>query len=102
MILFSNLFQPLSLLLIVHLISGQAVEKEDESMINDDESNNFDSYREVTPTPSDNSTINPNGSESRRAQSMKKSGFYGEVIIRGEGGIRGYIFMQSSVSVLND
>lgn len=81
------------------LTSAQVLEEEE---FDNNETFTFDTYREFTPTPMSGIPVNSTASESRRAQSLKNIGYFGEAIIRGEGGLRGYIFIQSSVSSKSD
>jgi len=70
--------------------------------IDEEDDSAFENPPQATPTPIPGPPSSTNISiESRRAQSLLKKGAYAEAIIRGESGIRGWIFFENSVSILN-
>lgn len=66
--------------------------------IDEEDDSAFENPPQATPTPIPGHSSSNISIESRRAQSLQKKGFYAEAIIRGENGLRGWIFFENSVS----
>ncbi|XP_074605688.1 superoxide dismutase [Cu-Zn]-like [Brevipalpus obovatus] len=64
--------------------------------IDEEDDSAFENPPQATPTPIPGHLASNVSIESRRAQSLLKKGFYAEAIIRGENGLRGWIFFENS------